>query len=54
MAFQTKGAEIGEIAFSTAFDYRNDVIGIPQTATKAVSEVPFSESFVPSRAPKLS
>ena len=54
MAFQTKGAEIGEITFSTTFDYRNDVIGIPQTAAEAISEVPFSESFVPPRAPELS
>jgi hypothetical protein len=35
VALQTKGTHVGEIAFTAAFDYRENVIGIPKVAAHA-------------------
>ena len=59
MAFQAQRAEVREIAFSTAFDYGDDVVRVPKAAAKPLTQVPstqvpFRKSFVSAKAAQLS
>jgi len=47
MAFQAEGPDVFQIAFSAAFDYRYDMVGVPQTfsAGRSETEPPFQPSL---------
>jgi len=47
MAEQTKSAEISQVAFSSSFHNRQNVIGIPQRLAGEPLELPFNEKAQP-------
>jgi len=52
MAFEAQSADIFEITFAPAFNYRNDMVGIPQafSTSRSEAESPFQPSLQASRA----
>jgi hypothetical protein len=43
MAAQAEGADVGEVAFATAFDDGHDVIGVPERFARTSAEAPMRE-----------
>ena len=52
MAFQAQSADVRQIALASAFNYRHDVIGIPQAFAPFGCDAPLRESFEARRASK--
>jgi hypothetical protein len=52
MAFEAQSPDVFEITFTAAFDYGNDMVGIPQAFSTGGSQTksPFQPSFQASRA----
>ena len=47
MANQAEGTNIIEIAFSSSFDYRDDVVRIPERTARDALQPPTLQKFLP-------
>src|SRR5271170_5068251 len=52
MALEAQRTDVLEIAFTAAFHYGDNMIGIPKGASVPGAQSPIQSSFQPSRAPK--